>query len=453
MATALTACNGGGNNAGQDTPPAANGGQAEAPPPDAPPDVEPEQPDEDSDVISVTIPHYKTGDNVGSLYFEPLVAQFNERYAGRFHLNIEPIPQAMYSEQLRQLAIQGMLPPMIEGGLDDVWFEEFILAGDRFVDLWPVFENHPIRPYFNPDNLAYNTADDGRLITVPNPVIRSIHFFYNTALWEPSGPIIDMTWREIASELDGERIAFMTGDNAWTTMLLFSSLVAAEPGGPELLIGGLYDRITDFDHPAIIAALGELQYLMANHSQPNAVGAGFPEAANSFFNLGSAIICNGSWMIGDFREESSDNWGPGFDPDTISGSVYPGNIALANPLGYNWWIPSTASDDEIELAKAFLSFIFEPEQQEFIMQLMGGTIPGFEHTPAFLAARAEDRLMSEYMEAVDGNTIVVPAFADAVYPSIAEHDFPGILPLLIDGTLSPEEFAAELTRMTADATF
>ena len=437
----FTACAGGGQPAGGATEPSAADaadGSADSPA---------------GNLTEVTIPHYKVGDNVGSIYFIPLVDSFNERYEGRFRLNIEPMPQNMYPEQLRQLAAQGMLPPLIEGDLDIVWFQEFIIAGNRFVDLWPVFENHPIAPYLNPDNVKFNTSDDGRLITVPQPILRAIQFFYNQDLWQPSRPVRDMSWRELAADLNGERIAFMTAENAWTTMLILSSLIAVEPGGQELLMDGIHERITDFSHPALVSAFGELQYLMQNHAQPNAIGAPYAEAANSFFNLGSAIIANGSWMIGDFRPEGSDNWGPDFNPESITSDVYPGNVAIANPLGHTWWISSTSSEEEIELAKAFLSFYFEPEQLEFIMLQTGGSVPGLTHSEEFLQARAEDRIMDVYMGAVDGNTIITPAFENAIFSSIANNDLGVLLPLLADGTLTPEGFAEELTRRTADATF
>jgi len=201
-----------------------------------------------------------------------------------------------------------------------------------------------------------------------------------------------------------------------------------------------------------VNALTELQYLMANHAQPNAIGASYAEAANSFFNNVSAIICNGGWMVGDFSADGSDNWGPDFDPDTVHGAIYPGNIALANPLGYNWWIPSTSTPEEIELGKAFISFMLEPEQQEFTMLQVGGTIPGFPFSQEFLEARAENRLMSEYEGAVTASSTIVPPFEGVVYPSIANPDFPSLLPLLVNGSMSPQELAQELTKRTADAT-
>ena len=76
--------------------------------------------DSSGGLVTVTIPHYKVGDNVGALYFLPIVESFNEKYEGRFHLIIEPMPQEMYQEQLMLLATADKLPALIEGALDDI---------------------------------------------------------------------------------------------------------------------------------------------------------------------------------------------------------------------------------------------------------------------------------------------------------------------------------------------
>jgi len=409
--------------------------------------------DNEDGIIEVTIPHYKTGDNTGALYFMPIVESFNLAYEGRFRLNIEPMPQHLYPEQLRLLAGQNMLPVLIEGDLDEEWFREVVIPNNMFVDLRPFFSDHPIYNYFNPDNYQHNLTDDGRLITFPHPIQRPMTMFYNEALFQPSRPINQMSWHDVAAELGDNRIAFMTAENAWTTMLAFTSMVAAQPGGAELLINsaGPNERIMDFNQPPLIAAFAQLQYLMANHAQPNAIGAPFAEAANAIFNLDAAIIANGPWMIGDFGPGGAENWGPGFNPDTIRASVLPGNVAVFNPLGYNWWIPSTATPEEQALATAFLNHMYSFENVEFMMEVAGGLIPGFDYSQAFLNNRAEDRLMNEYSASFDANTIIVPAFADTILSSVADMDFGTLLPLLINDSMTPEEFADALTQASRDA--
>jgi len=182
-------------------------------------------------LVEVTIPHYKTGDNVGSLVFLPQVERFNQQYEGRFKINVEEITQDLYIDKIKQLGAQRMLPVLIEGGIDKVWFEEVIIAGGLYYDLKPFFDSKPdLRNLLNKDNYEYNIRD-GELVTVTLPMVNTITMFYNEALWTPSRPIRDMSWREVAEDLNGEKIAFMTSENTWTTMLALTALVASEPGG------------------------------------------------------------------------------------------------------------------------------------------------------------------------------------------------------------------------------
>ena len=404
-------------------------------------------------VIVVTIPHYKTAGNSGALYFLPIVESFNARYEGRFRLNIEPMPQDMYAQQLMLLAGQGMLPVLIEGGLDDEWFRSVIIPQNNFVDLRPHFTNQPVYRYLHPAAYAHNLTADGRMITIPNPIQRPMTMFYNEALFQPSRPISELSWAQVSAELGDNNISFMTSDNAWTTMLAFTSMIAEQPGGAEILVNAVATQqgIMDFEQPPIIAALATLQHVMQTHAQPNAIGANFDEAANAFFNLNSAMIANGPWMVGSLTSDPDGNWGPGFNPETIRSSVLPGNVALFNPIGFNWWIPGTASPQEQELAVAFLQHMFSLQNLEFTMEIAGGLIPGFNYSQQFLSNRAADRLMDDYAGSLNANTIIVPAFADTILSSMADMDFPSLLPLLVSGTHTPQQFAAALSQAARDA--
>ena len=401
-------------------------------------------------ITRVTIMHYKTGANVGALFFLPQVDRFNAKYAGKYQLTIEEVPNDMYVELIKQLGLQNRLPVLIEGG-DQTWLEEVIIPGNRFVDLSSWLDSKPeLKARFPPEALQHNTRN-GRLFSLGQPVIRPMTVFYNRALYTPSRPFAEMSWEAVAAELGDNKIAFMTGENAWTTMLVWSSLVASEAGGPQLLTDGVSNKIMNYNHPAIINATRRLQNLLRNHAAANTVGAAYADAANAFMSRRAALIANGSWMVSDFTPDKSGNWSNGFDGNDVHGDVLPGNIGLANIIGYGWWIPSSATPAQQELAKAFIEFMNSPEELEAFMLAEGGTAPRVTLSPTFLARRAENRLMDEYVGAVKATTLIVPAIGDAMPASIANHEFPRILPLLINGQLSPEDFCAELTRRAAES--
>ncbi|MBR1585933.1 MAG: extracellular solute-binding protein [Clostridia bacterium] len=254
----------------------------------------------------------------------------------------------------------------------------------------------------------------------------------------------DMSWDEFVAAIGDNKIAFMTGENAWTTTLVFSSLVAVEEGGADLLRSHTLDKIYDFSEPAIVNAVAKLQKLLQNNSSSNTVGAVYADAANAFMSKNAAVIANGSWMVGDFAEDGG-KWSNGFDGSTVRGSVLPGNVALANTDGFGWWIPANASDAEKELGLAFIAFMNTPAELEAYMLAEGGVAPNLEVSEEYKAASQESPLMYEYVNAVNADTIIAPSFGDCVPSSIGDQEFGKLLPQLIDGTYTPEAFCAELS--------
>jgi raffinose/stachyose/melibiose transport system substrate-binding protein len=401
-------------------------------------------------VIQVSIPSYKTGQNVGALFFLPQVERFNAKYAGKYKLVIEEIVQDMYAEKMQQLSQQNKLPALVEGG-NQAWIEQYIIPGNRFVDLKPWLDSKPeLKARLIPAALDYNTKN-GKLFSIPSPVVRPVGIYYNPKLYQPSRSFADMTWDQVIAELGDNKIAFMTSENAWTTMLVFSSLIAVQPGGPELMASSITRKITDYNNPIFINAARQLQTLLSQYASANTLGAAYADAANAFMSMRAALIANGSWMVGDFAPEQSGKWSNGFNGADVRADVLPGNVGIGGTgIGYSYWIPSTATPQEQELAKAFLEFIYSPEELEAFMLSEGGSVPRMAPSADFIAKRAQNRLLSEYDGAVNAKTILCDSFESAVPNSISQSEFPRLLPDLISGRLSPEQFCKELTDRAAE---
>ena len=54
--------------------------------------------------ITITIPSYKTGQNVGAVFFEPQVERFNQLYEGQYHIELENVTEDVFNDQMKQLA-------------------------------------------------------------------------------------------------------------------------------------------------------------------------------------------------------------------------------------------------------------------------------------------------------------------------------------------------------------
>ena len=396
-------------------------------------------------VVSVTIPHYKTGENVGAIFFLPQVERFNKLYEGKYHIQIEELTQDMYADKIQQLGQQNKLPVLVEGGNTE-WIKNVVIPNNLFTDLAPFLAEHKeVADLLIESNLAYNTTADGKVFSVSLPVTRPMSMFYNGEMIDLGDKTpADMSWDEFTAAIGDNKIAFMTGENAWTTMLVFSSLIAKEEGGAELLRSHTLDKVYDFSHPAIVNAVAKLQKLLQNYASSNTVGAVYADAANAFMSKNAAVIANGSWMVGDFTADGG-KWSNGFNGATVRGAVLPGNVALANTDGFGWWIPANASDAEKELGMAFIAFMNTPAELEAYMLQEGGVAPNLKVSDEYTAKAKESGLMYEYVNAVNADTIIAPSFGDCIPSSSGDQEFGKLLPQLMDGTYTPEAFCAELT--------
>ena len=400
-------------------------------------------------VIEVTLPTYKTGENVGAVFFEPLVERFNAAYEGKYHITLEELTQDMYTDKIKQLGAANALPFLIEGG-DSEWIKQVVIPNDMFVDLSGLIAENNLTDILIDSQVAYNTTADGKVFSICVPVTRPMGLYYNGAMLDLGGKTCaELSWDDVAALLGDNKIAFMTGENAWTTQLVLGSLIAVEEGGAELLSTHTIDKLMDYNQPCVINAVAKLQTLMQKYGTSNQIGAVYADAANAFMSCNAAIIANGSWMVGDFLEDGG-KWSNGFDGATVRGDVLPGNVALANNDGYQYWIPASATPEQQEVGKAFILFTLQPENLEAYMLAEGGVAPKLTPSEAYIAAASENKLLYEYVNAVNADTIIVPNVGDIMTSSIGNTEFGNLLPLLVSGELTPEAFCQQLTALAQE---
>lgn len=403
--------------------------------------------------IVVTLPHYKTGENVGAKFFEPQVARFNEKYDGQYEIVIEEITQEMYADKMKQLGQQKKLPILIETG-DPDWFKDVVIPNNMFYDLTEFLGEHPEVASLIPDyQNEFATTEDGKYTSLTYNVVRPVGMYWNGEmlnLEKSSGEYAD--WTEFEAALGENKIAHMTGENAWTSVLVLSAMIAQEEGGVELLNAHTVDKIADYSHPAIVNAVAKFQAHLQKYASATTVGAIYADAANTFMSKNAAVIANGSWMVGDFAEDGG-KWSNGFDGATVQGGMFPGNVGIATTTGsFGWWIPATCKGDELEVAKAFLAFMMSQEELEYYMLAEGGSHQGFAPSEEFLAKRAADNaLLDQYCSAVNAETVMIPNLADCMPNSVASTTFGTLLPKLIDGSYTAEQFCEQLTKAAAEA--
>lgn len=409
--------------------------------------------DAKQEVVEVTIPSYKTGENVGAVFFEAQVERFNQKYEGTYKINLESIPEDGFKDKLKQLAQQNMLPVLVQGG-DVDWITNVVIPNGMAYDLsgW-LNETPAVKDILMDDGLLFNTKDDGDIYTLPLATVRPTGFFYNSAMWEPSGDVSSMTMEDFLAEISDQKIAFSTAENGWVSALFLTAFIAAEDGGIELLQNGTVTKIVDFNQPAIVEGVTKLQKLLQNNAASNSIGAAYPDAANAFMSGQAALISNGPWMSADFDASASANWSNGFDGAAVHASLFPENIGIANTRCYGeWWISASAPEEEKELALAFLEFIYTPEELEAYLLAEGGDAPKLTYSDDFKAKQAETQVLADLAADTTSNTVYVPCILDVIPASVANTEFGKLLPSLADGSYTPEEFCQWMTDKAAEAT-
>ena len=269
---------------------------------------------------------------MGAKFFLPQVERFNEKYAGKYEIIVEESPSNTHTDRIKQLAMQDKLPAMFQVA-DSKWVEDYLIANDKLQDLSSFIEERPeMKKLFIQDSLDFCTKD-GKVIALPVTVLKPTGLYYNSALFDPSKPITEMNWEEFAAELGDNKIAYQTAEGGWTINLMLTAILGTIEGGPEILKAGVENKITDFNTPQMIEAFTILQESFKTNGWENAIGAAYPDAANTFYSNQTAILPDGTWIIDKVYDDT--DWANGFDGTLVKGDYYPGNVAIANPCVYD----------------------------------------------------------------------------------------------------------------------
>ena len=403
-------------------------------------------------VIEVSIPSYKTGENVGAVFFEPQVERFNEKYEGQYKINLETVPQDGFGDRLKQLAQQNKLPVLVQGG-DLDWILNVVIPNGLAWDMTDWLEESGLLERAVQDSVDYNKdKGDGKIYTIPKMTVRPTGFYYNTAMWNAEEDLSRLTMDELVTLLGDQKIAFSTAENGWVSALFLTAFIANQEGGVELLQAGADEKITDFSDPIFVNAVASLQQLLQNNAASNSIGAAYADAANAFMSGQAAVIANGPWMSSEFNESNSANWSNGFDGANVKASLFPGNVGIENNRAFGeWWISASASEEEIELAKAFLEFISSPEELEAYLLAEGGDAPNIEYSEDFKEKQAETQVLADLAADTTEETVYVPCILDVIPNSVANTEFGKLLPSLANGTYTPEEFCDWMTQKSVEA--
>jgi raffinose/stachyose/melibiose transport system substrate-binding protein len=409
-------------------------------------------PDAPAGLTTITFPTYKSGENVAAPFMRELVQAFNETYAGTYQVVLEEVTGEIYPEKMKQMAQQHMLPVVLHMDVGGEFIDSVAIPEGWLYDFSGWFQTSGVKNVALESSVAYCTTPEGAMYVMPGVINNYIGLFYNSKLYSPAKPIGQMSLEEWLASLGGSKLALMTGENSWSTALLFSAVLANQPGGLEMLnkdyrkddVAG--DFCYDYNVPAFLESVRILQGLFQTNASDNAVGAAFADAANNFMSGKSALIFNGPWMNGQFAPADKENWSNGFDGADVKADIYPGNMALMGDITYGEYavVAQGHSQAEIDAGLAFVDFIYSPQWLERALLEFGGVAPNFKPSPAFYAALEATPLLLQQQQSLNEDTTYYNAIF-SIFPLSMEMVFSNLLTSLATGGITPEQFCQQMT--------
>jgi len=424
-----------------DTPPADTGTD------NTPADTTPDDTGSDTSepatggLIELRLLTAQIGENAEAEWLAKTVSDFNARYEGQIRVNIDGVAGDAVEQKLRTDAASDTMPDIFVLNADSARFN-LIADSGRATDLMPFMEaDSALWNRIDRESAAAYTDANGQLLGLPYAKA-FVGIFYNHELFSDAGIAFPTTWDAFMSACEALKdsgvapLALQTADNAWTSMLLMSSMLGTTDAGKAWLSTPAEDK--DFTAQVFVDAVAKMQVMLAEYTTLDAVGANYAVAANNFLNGQAAMIANGPWMIGDFS--NPDNALPGFE-NMVSYAIAPGNgIIQMENIAY---AIGSKTDENREAAFKFLQFLAEDEVYAGFLNASGNS-PCFTLDISLLEL---DSISEPFIPQAMNAQFKYDHFAANVKPAVGDA-LAQLFPDLASGAMTPEDFAAEMQEIS-----
>ncbi|MEW5817502.1 MAG: extracellular solute-binding protein [Spirochaetota bacterium] len=383
--------------------------------------------------VSLRFLAFQVGVHPESAWFEKTVTNFNKESTGKIKVVIDGVAEDQIAwEKLRTEAATDTMPDLFMLKHDRSEFNVMAQSG-RVVDLNPYIEADPtLKATLNdPISLRAYRDENGRQLGLPYAKA-NVGIYYNTELFRKAGiNTFPETWDDFFAVCDKLKaagitpISLMTGDNAWTSMLMLAHFIGTSPNGEEWLSGKAAGQ--KFEVPVFVNAAARLQKILKEYTTPDAIGANYPISANNFLQSKCAMIANGPWMIGAFSDPKSAP--EGFEPK-VKYALAPGSgvIAMENVSYASGSKTKEKKDASVEVLKYFTR---EDVYAEYLN--IGGAAPCFKIDMSKINyPRINKEFLPLALKAQHKYTIVPNVVKPAIIDSMAQ-----ILPELAAGRITP----------------
>lgn len=255
---------------------------------------------EEAKEIVINFPCIWVGTDAKAPYMAKLVEEFNAANAGSIKVVIEEqTDYQAYRDKIRTLITTGNAPDIFS--VDNPQELANFSATGKLMDFTSALEGD-WKATFNDGCIDPYIYENGQINFLPfeSAVIPLV---YNTELLAEVGyETFPATYAEMMEmfaalkEAGYNACGQMAAENAWTSMLWYSQLVASI-GGPEVYKNGLED-------PAFVQA-AEVLREMYNYTFDGAISAAAADVNGHFIARDTAVYINGCWWIGNFYKEEN----------------------------------------------------------------------------------------------------------------------------------------------------
>jgi raffinose/stachyose/melibiose transport system substrate-binding protein len=404
--------------------------------------------------VTIKYMTYHVGADPAADLEKMLIEKYNKKFEGKYVLSVEEIPgDHAYTEKLKTLVVSTEMPDVWEGKEPDFNYKAW--KAGKAMDLTPYLKSDSfLKSRFTTATIEIQKRDwEGQVPWFSFREPTEWAYFYNKDLFAKAGirePA--RTWEDFWTQCDKLKaigvypIAMQTADNAWLSSHWLMALIATS--GPE---GEKFVTTPDpanYEVPVFIEAIRTLQKMLQEYAQPDAVGANYNLGAAAFHAEKAAMISNGPWQINNFKDP--DTVPAGFI-DKVGWTLFPGGVYIGGTsrvtggLAVNPERGEEVIKGSIELLKMMQEDWFA---EESFVQLghrpSGYDLPEkvFKDSPLMGVWEKEKKAHTRK------NKITLLCLGDMFHRTVADA-MQNYLPLLANGEMTPEEFAAKMNKIAA----
>lgn len=392
-----------------------------------------ERGNESGKIIEINFPTSWVGVSTSTEWFNDRLNAFNEQYSDKYKVVVEEIAgDQAYVDKMKVLYSSKSLPDAISAG----GYNLIDSMKDQLVDLTPYVDDQWKKSI---SDVCWNVnSRDGKIYGIPYSR-QVIGYFYNKELFEKAGikePA--KTWEEFFDQCDKllaagiTPVSMDTADSGWLTSLLLGAMTASDDEGERFMNTSLPKN---YNTKEFINAAGMIQKLFQKYTTQDAIGGKYENGASNFFMEQTAIIANGPWMVSDFYDTSMVE--EGF-ADKIGTAMFPGAVMYnSGKIGFNI---AAKSEEQLKATLDFVKFMTSADSQKKMLEMTGEIPADVNVTSDKIRPLIKDVIENSNKAARNINDFQSLWYANVVDEISIQY------PLLAQGQITPEDFAAALTK-------